>query len=159
MFEFPTELIPGAGCKFTDRIAGPWSVWYSYGIISYRDPRLELHASVYHTSQRVFITLRSLRPKYRFAGGFKSRGSRIPYLYPKRLLRIFLYYFFSCTEDPRTPRARRLRTQYIRNLHTKYILCAEPDETSNRSGRQVQQLAWSIINKLAGTTNIWKQYI
>ena len=25
MVEFPTDLMPGAGCKFTDRIAGPWS--------------------------------------------------------------------------------------------------------------------------------------
>jgi hypothetical protein len=31
----------------------------------------DFHARYYHTSQRVFITLRSLRPKYRFAGGFK----------------------------------------------------------------------------------------
>ena len=47
----------------------------------------------------VFITLRELRPKYRFAGGFKPRhGHRIPDLYSKRLLRIF----YSCTRVLKT---------------------------------------------------------
>jgi hypothetical protein len=43
--------------------------------------------------ERIF-TLRSLRPKYRFAGGSKSHGGhRIPDLYSKRLIRIFYYFF------------------------------------------------------------------
>jgi hypothetical protein len=66
---------------------------------------VELHAPVYHMSISLFITLRSLRPKHRFAGGFGSRRSRTPDLYPKRLLSIFFILFFSCIGNPRTPRA------------------------------------------------------
>jgi hypothetical protein len=74
--------------------------------LRYQQPE-DFHAPVYHMSISLFVTLRSLRPKYRFAGGFNSQaghqGSRIPDLYSKRLLHIFFCY----TENPRTPNRPR----------------------------------------------------
>jgi hypothetical protein len=34
MVEFPTDLMPGGGCKSTDRIAGPWSDSHAVGALA-----------------------------------------------------------------------------------------------------------------------------
>jgi hypothetical protein len=81
----------------------------------------------------VFITLRELRPKYRFAGGFKPHHAHrifiIPDLYPKRLLHIF----FSCTENPRTPSRAAVCSKFMygadRDVNLAYC-AARNNETS-----------------------------